>query len=181
MCEIVSTTLMALAGGGAATAAGATAAAATTAATTAATLQTIGTIAGIGGAVYSGVSGYQTAKRNAASIKTQRETEANLSATQDQREREGMMEAIRVQSAQLAARGINLGSPTAVLLGETAAREMTFQSQATRSGAFARDAELSLAGRQVEAQGKLSLLKGGVSAVTKTLNAAPEIWPELVV
>lgn len=167
------------AGAGAATAAGATAAAAT-AGGLATTLQTVGLLAGVGGTIYSGVSAYQTARTNAKLIETQRKSEANLAAVKDQRERSQFSSAIRKQFAELASRGVALNSPTALLLGETAAREMSFNSQATRQSATARDAELSVAARTMRARGMQSLFGETLSAAGKTLMSAPDIWPELL-
>ena len=166
--------LGALAGIGGATAAGATAAAGL-----AGTLSTIGTIIGIGGTLYQGIAGAQAGRAQAAEIEATRVTEAQLTATQDARQRAKMSSAIRQQSAELLARGVQLDSPTAVALGQTAAQELSFDSQAIRSGGVARDRELSGQKRLALASGKLSALKGKIGAAGQFLTAAPDIWPGL--
>lgn len=164
--------LGALMGLGGATAAGATA--------LAGTLSTVGTLAGIAGTLYSGFSGAAAYKAQAAEIDAQAVTEAQLTATQDARQRAKMSSAIRQQSAELAARGVQLDSPTAVALGQTAAQELSFDSQAIRSGGAARQQELSGQKRMALANRSSSMLKGVVGAAGSLLTAAPDIWPGLM-
>lgn len=165
--------LAALGTGGAATAAGATAAATTAASS----LSTIGTILSVGGAVIEGVQGMRAAKANAAAIEDQRRTEAQLTAVQDGRSRKKMARDIAVQRAELAARGVQLDSVTAMMLGQTAAQEMSFESQAVRTGGAARDRELSAEARAQRAMGAQSLLKGVFSAAGDLVKGAPDLWP----
>jgi hypothetical protein len=155
------------AGAGAATASGATA------------LATIGAGISAVGSIAQGIMGARAAREQAAAIEQQRQTEAVLTATRDQRERREFRSAIAKQRAELVGRGVNLDSPTAVLLGQTAAREMSFQSQATRAGGQARSQELSAQARAARARGVQSLLRGGLGAADTVLTAAPDIWPGL--
>lgn len=169
-----------LLGGAGATAAGATAAAGTAAAAgagIAGTLQTIGTIVSIGGAIAQGIGGLNAANEQAAAIADQRKTEAQLTITEDMRSRQKFMAQIEQQRAELAARGVQLDSVTAVSLGQTAAKEMSFGSQAIRAGGAARDRELSAAQKAAKAQGASSMLKGVFSAAGGLLTAAPDLWP----
>lgn len=157
--------------GGAAAAGGATAAAST--------LTTLGTIVSVGGSLLSGIQRAQAAKAEGQAIAQQAETEARISATQDQRERQQFMAAIAKQRAELAARGVSLDSVTAIALGQTAAQEMAFQSQATRQGGAARTAELSSAARAKRYERTGSVLRGVFSAADGLLTAAPDLWPSL--
>lgn len=175
MCLPAVMTALGSLGIGGATAAGAAAGAAGAAGT----LSTIGTVLSIGGSLYQGIQGANAAKANAAAIEQQRATEAALTATKDQRERREFMSAIARQRAELAARGVQLDSVTAVTLGQTAAQEMAFQSQATRAGGIARDSELAAEQRAARAQRTSSLLKGVFSAADSFLTRAPDIWPGL--
>jgi hypothetical protein len=140
-------------------------------------LATLGTVVSIGGALAQGIAGANVAKANAAAIEQQRRTEAQLSAVEDQRRSAQMRSQISQQRAELAARGITLDSVTAVMLGQTAAKEMSFESQSVRSGAQARDQELTSSARAARAEGTQALLKGGFSAAGTLLKAAPDIWP----
>lgn len=181
MCFDPISALLSLGGGGAAsTAAGATAAASTAAATGAtvgSTIQTLGTIFSVGGALAQGIAGRNAAKANAAAISQQMDTEARLTAIEDQRRSAQFATQIAQQRADLAARGISLDSVSAIMLGQTAARERSFESQAVRSGGAARQAELSNERRAQLAQGSLSMIKGVSSAAGSFLKAAPDIWP----
>jgi hypothetical protein len=170
----------ALGGAGAATAAGATAAATTAAAGIGQTLATVGTIASIGGSIYQGMAGARAAQQQADYLEQQRQDELKLAAVEDDRIREKFRAELGRQRAELVARGISLDSPTAVLLGETAAREASFESQSRRSTGQARATELSATERQVRARGRLSLLQGGLSAVGTFLERGPEVWPGLL-
>ena len=158
--------------GGAATATGAVAAAST--------LQTIGTLVSIGGALVQGAAGMRAANQQVAAIAEQKRTEAQLTAVQDQRQRAKFASAIATQRAELAARGVQLDSVTAIALGQTAAQEMSFESQATRSGGAARQRELTAEQRMAKAQGLSSMLKGTFSAASSLLTAAPDLRPGLL-
>ncbi len=162
-------------GGAGATAAGATAGASTLGST----LQTIGTVASIGGSVVQGIQGYQTAKANAAAIGEQKSAEASMTAREDQRTRAQYRSALRRQTAQLAANGVSLDSPTAVLLGQISATEGSYASQGVRQTGRAKQAELTATQRSLAARGVTSLLSGVTGAAGSFLTAAPKIWPEL--
>lgn len=113
MCDLLSMgALMGLGGAGVATAGGAAAGAATIGGA----LQTIGAITAIGGSLYSGVQEQRNAKANVAAIEEQKATDWQMNAVEDSRTRRQFQSQIRQQSAELAARGIALDSPTARLL-----------------------------------------------------------------
>ncbi|HMO07023.1 MAG TPA: hypothetical protein PKD10_05165, partial [Paracoccaceae bacterium] len=164
---------------GGAGAAGATAAGATAGAglTTAQVLTNIGTVIGAGGALIQGVQAARSVREQSAALAQQAATERQLTAVQDQRTRARFMTAIRQQAAELAGRGVTLDSPTAVLLGQTAAQELAFESQAVRATGDARQRELSAAQRQLRAQRASGLMKGVFGAAETVLTAAPDLWP----
>ncbi|MCB2117908.1 MAG: hypothetical protein R3D85_16390 [Paracoccaceae bacterium] len=163
--------LPALGAGGAATAAGASAAA---------TTANIGTWLSVGGSLLQGVMGYQAAKQEAAAIGEQKATEARLTATEDARTRLQYRRAMRQQTAELAARGISLDSPTVVALGQSAAQELSFASQSVRSKGDATQRELTAAQQAAKAKATSSLLKGSFSAAGTLVEKAPDLWPELL-
>jgi hypothetical protein len=142
-------------------------------------LQTLATVASIGGTIYSGISAYQTGKAQEAALTQQAETEARLTAAQDQRQRGKMQSVIRQQGAEIMARGIDLSSPTAVYLGQTAAQELSFDSQAIRSGGAARVAELSSQAKIARAGATAGLVRGAVGAASDFLTMGPDVWPGL--
>ena len=160
---------------------GATAAGATAGAATAVTgLQAVGTALAVGGSLIQGVNANRMGKAQARALEQQARDERNLAAVQESRTRMQFRTAVRKQMAELAARGVSLDSPTAVLLGQTAAQEMSFESQAIRSGGAARSTELTGAARIARGQAQSSLLKGGFDAAGSFLTAAPDLWPELL-
>lgn len=164
----------------AATAAGATAAATTAgAATSASMLQTIGLVTSIGGSLAQGIAGANAANYQAALIEQQAQTEAELTAIEDERTRAEFNKAMRQQVAELAARGIQIDSPTALLLGREAASEMSFASQEVRARGQATQRELTAEQQVLEARATQSLLTGSVSAAGAFLDGGPEVWPEL--
>lgn len=181
MCVLAALSAIGSAIGGT-TAAGASAAASTAATASAAAsgLQAVGTALGVAGSLYSGISAYQTGKAQAAALAEQAKTEKQLNAVQDQRTRREYASQIRQQAAELAARGVSLDSPTAVLLGQTAAQEMSFASQAVRSEGYATQAELSNGQRLARARATQGLISGATSAAGALLTGAPKIWPELL-
>jgi hypothetical protein len=169
-------------GGAAATAAGATAAAATTASagwSLGSVLQIAGLATSVVGSVQQASAARETAKANAAYIDQQRRDQAQIAGVEDMRTRQQFRRAMGQQTAELAKRGIQLDSPTALLLGQTAAREMAFASESVRSGAQARDQELSVERQNLLARGQSDWLRGTLSGVGRLLTGAPDIWPEL--
>lgn len=185
MCDPVTLAAIGL-GGGAATAAGATAAAATGAAaagaatgaaTLATTVATAGSIISAGGMVLQGIQGARAAEMQIAALETQKATEAQLNAQQDRAERAKFTTAIRQQRAELAARGVQLDSVTAMALGQSAAKEMAFQSQAIRSGGQATQTELTSQQRQARAMKASAVLNGTFGAAGTVLKDAPDLWP----
>lgn len=143
-------------------------------------LQAFGTVATVGGALIQGISGYSAGQRQAAQYAEQRQTEAQLTATTDNRQRAEFRSAMAQQRAELAARGIQMDSVTSVLLGRQAAQEMSFESQATRATGQARDKELSMAEQMARADATNSLLTGTFSAASGLISGAPSIWPGLL-
>lgn len=182
MCELMSSAVAAIGSMfGGTTAAGSTAAAATAGAATAGagTLSTIGTLLSAGGALYQGYSSYRAGKEQAALLSQQAATQAQLNTVQDARTRRQYVSQMRQQQAELAARGVTLDSPTAVALGQSAAQEMSFASQAIRSEGAAQQIELSYARRASRARAVSSLLQGGLSAAGSLLTRSPDVWPSL--
>lgn len=161
---------------------GATAAGATAGATTAAAtgLQAVGTAMAVGGSLVQGINANRMGKAQARALEQQARDERSLAAVQESRTRQQFRTAMRQQMAQLAARGVSLDSPTSILLGRTAAQEMSFESQAIRSGGQARTTELTGAARIARGQAQSSLLKGGFDAAGSFLTAAPKLWPGLL-
>lgn len=176
MCEFITSALAAIGGGGAATAAGATAGAATAGTG----LAKLGTLISMGGTLFQGMATMRAAREQEAAINEQRETERNLNAMEEMRTRRQMRSQMRRQSAEIAARGIAGDSPTAVLLGQYAAQEISFQGQAIRSGGQARQRELSASARIARARGRQGLLSGVFGAAETAITAAPELWPGML-
>lgn len=161
---------------------GGTAAAAATAAgaTIGAGLAGLGAVASVGASIYQGISANRTARENARLTRERARTEAVLTATQDARERRKFTTQIAQQRAELIGRGVGLDSPTAVLLGQQAAQELSFGSQAIRAQGGATQAELSNQERLYRAQGRQALLSGVLTGAAGLLTKAPDVWPELL-
>lgn len=176
MCDPVTLAALGMAGAGA----GATAAGATAAASILPMLQGVGAAVSVIGSVVQGVSGYNASQAQAAAYATQAANEAQLTTTQDQRERQIFHAQIAQQRAELAARGVQLDSVTASLLGRKAASEMSFQSQSTRAVGAAKQTELSNAEALAHADAVNSLLSGVTSAAASFITSAPDIWPGLL-
>jgi hypothetical protein len=164
-------------------------------------LQGVGAVAGVAGALYQNrqtrdfaraqVAGQEALLREqTAVLQDQARTEAQVTAVTDQRRRQEFFRTIRQQTAELAARGVSLDSPTAILLGQTAAQELSFDSQATRADGAARQREIAgglrAAGVQsqtaitdIRAQARKDRLNTTIGAVGSALTGATTIWPGL--
>lgn len=143
-------------------------------------LQGAGTIASVAG-------GLRQSRDTAAAIGDQigylgqrRITEAGLTAAQDERVRASMRSQLRRQTAELAARGIDMSSPTAVALAEAGARELSFASQAVRSQGAATDAELTASMRSLTGQRRSQVMTGRLQAGADLLTGARDLWPGLL-
>lgn len=109
-----------------------------------------------------------TANRNeqTANLDQQSDTERALAATEDYQRRREFSRAIAQQRADLAARGVALDSPTAILLGQQAAIEMSYESQAVRSTSNSRLMEIEAAKRatRLDADVQLTNIRNGKDA-----------------
>lgn len=161
-------------GGGAAAATGATAVAATAGMSG---LAGLGTALAVGGSLVQGVMAMQEGRAQARALAEQAAQERQITAVEDQRSRQRFAAAIAQQRAELAGRGIQLDSPTALALGQEAAAEMSFESQSIRSGGAARQMELDAAGKAARARGMTGFLRGGFSAAGTLIDRAPDLWP----
>ncbi|MDR6266538.1 hypothetical protein [Roseobacter sp. N2S] len=176
MCEPVTAALSTLFAGGA----GATAAAgATGLAGLGSTISTIGTIASVGGALYQGISSYKAGKAQSEAYAQQAATEQAIKADESEQFRRRMKAEIAKQRLEFGARGIGLASPTAIALGEDAARELSFGTQSIVEQGTVRAAELSAAGKASRARGRTALLGGGFSAASSVLSASADRWQNL--
>lgn len=173
MCELVTTALASI-GSAVSTAAGSVATAVTQM-----PMMGIGTALSVGGSVIQGVNDHRMGKAQSRSLAQQARDERSLAAVQDSRTRQQMRAQMAQQRAELASRGVSLDSASAILLGQTAAQEMSFESQAIRSGGAARVTQLSHEARIARGQATQGLLRGGVNAAGSFLTATPKLWPEL--
>lgn len=142
-------------------------------------LANIGTAVTIGASLIGGVDNYNTNMQNAAHVAQQQQDEAQLGGVQDMRLRDQMRRQMETQRLELAGRGVDLDSPSAVFLGQQAATELAFASQAQRSETQARQRELSAEERAYRSRARLGLLQGFASAAGDFLGAAPRLWPGL--
>lgn len=144
-----------------------------------ATMMMIGSAVSIGGSIYQGIAGYQQGQAQARMLNEQAATEAQLTGVEDARLRDEMRGQIAKQRLQIVGRGVSLDSPSAVLLGQQAAEELSYASQSVRSQGEARQQELKAGATSARASGTLALLKGGFSAAGTFLNDQPTVWPGL--
>lgn len=178
MCDFVIAPIAAALSG--ATAAGATAGAATAGLTVGSALQTAGLVAAVAGPVVSGIQQRNALRAQADMVAAQREQQLRLNAIEAERTQRQFARQIRHQASQFAARGLDVGSPTAVFLGQTAAEEMAFATQSVRQTGQAQATELSNQQRMLNIQARQSLLSGSVRGASAFLTGAPALWPELL-
>ncbi|MGI3163070.1 hypothetical protein ACRARE_00050 [Pseudooceanicola sp. 200-1SW] len=143
-------------------------------------MQTIGTVLAIAGPLVQGAQTAAAARANVELIENQKQQQRALDATRADRERRRFQSQIAVQRAELAARGVQLDSATAVLLGQSAAAELSFNDQAIRSGAQATQNELTAEQVNYRAKASQALLRGGLSAAGAWLDRPADEWAELL-
>jgi hypothetical protein len=142
-------------------------------------LTIIGLATNVGGALAQGQATADAANQNIRYAEEQKLQEAQLSHIRDTQLREQFRQALGRQRLEMGARGVSLDSPSALVLGDTAAREMSLASQEVRAESGARVAELTAEQRRYRAEGRLALLTGKLSAAGSFLTKAPDIWPSL--
>lgn len=140
----------------------------------AAALSTIGTAVSVAGSLFSGFQANSAAKAEAKQIELQRQTEAELAVVEDSRLRAEFARRIAEQRLDIAGRGASLDSPAAIVLGRSAAREMSFASQSRRSSGQATDRELSFAARSARARGANALISGVSTAGSALLRGGAD-------
>ena len=144
------------------------------------TIAAIGTAVSAIGSLYQGAQVRNAAAQQSANIEAEKRERAQLSSVEEWRTRMQMRRAMRQQEAQLAERGFDLGSPTALYLAQEGGAEMAFAGGAIRQNASAGQRELSAQQRQLEMRGRNAMMTGAFSAAGSVLNAAPDLWPELL-
>lgn len=176
MCDFITPLVAAIGGGGAATATGA----AVAAGSGMNILQTLGLVTSLAGSIGGMQAQSAAIDAQSAAIAEQAATERTMNSIEDQRTRAAMESQLRQQSAELVARGVDLSSPTAVRLGVSAARELSFASQRVRSEGSARQIELSSQQQVLSARRRTARIRGITTVADTVLTAAPKVWPELL-
>ena len=143
-------------------------------------MATIGTVTSVVGQFVQARSTQAAMSQHAQDLEAQKQQTRALSSIREWRTRQKMRAEMRQQAATIGARGLDLASPTAQFLGQTAAAEMAFAGQAIRQDAQATTQELTSQQRAARARGRDAMFKGKLSAASTMLTAAPEIWPELL-
>lgn len=159
--------------------AGAAAAGAGSALSLSSLLQIGGLATSVIGGVATATTQAQASKANSALAARQADEQRQLGQIAEQRSRDDFRDIASQQTAQLAASGVRLDSPTALQIGVETAQEATRDAQAVRHGAVSRanalDAESSIYRRQARSQ----RMRGYTGAASSILTAAPSIWPSL--
>lgn len=137
------------------------------------------TVISAGGSLMQGAASQRAANATARQQTEQARVERLLGAVEDDRTRTRMRARAGEMRAQLAARGVQLDSPSAIALAETAAREMSFASQDVRGRSGARVNELGAASRQSRALGRQAMLQGVTNAAGTVLTGGSRLWPSL--
>lgn len=143
-------------------------------------LQVAGLAASVIGPMMQARQANAVAQAQAKAMERQRDDQMRLRAVEEDRTRREYARQIRQQASQFAARGVELDSPTAIYLGQTAAEEMVYAGQAVRQSAMAEGTELTNEAALARARGQSALMKGRFSAVGNLLTGAPKVWPELL-
>ncbi|MEM6650976.1 MAG: hypothetical protein AAF582_00155 [Pseudomonadota bacterium] len=176
MCDFIFTPLAAAA----TTAGGATAGATTIAGGLATALQVVGLATSIAAPIMQANAAADAERDYAAQLEAQAAQTRSLNAVQDQRTRAEYRRAIAQQRANFSERNLDLGSPSAEFLGQTAAREMAFASQSVRQTGQAQTTELTNQANARRSRARIRTMTGGFTAASNALEGVPQIWPELL-
>lgn len=139
-----------------------------------------GLAASVFGTLQQGRATAQAAQAQSDQIAQQKVETAQLASVEEWRTRRQMRRQTRQQQATLGARGIDLGSPTALFLAQEAGKEMAFAGGAIRQNASATNRELTGQQQLLKARGQNALLTSRFSAAGQVLTKAPDLWPELL-
>lgn len=132
------------------------------------------------GAIYQGRATQAAAQQQSAGLEAQKQQTMQLASIEETRMRQNFRTQINQQTAELGARGFDLGSPTAQYLARQAGQEMAFAGQAIRQNAQANRLEITQQQQALEMQGRSAMMMGKFSAAGTVLRAAPDLWPDLL-
>lgn len=132
------------------------------------------------GQLAQGAMASRAAKDRANAVVEQKEHEKALFATREQRARKQFRTATARQTAEIAASGVQLDSPSALVLAREAAAEQSFEAQSIRSYGVAKDRELTASERSYRAQASQAMLGGAFGALGTLFRGAPQVFPELL-
>ncbi len=143
-------------------------------------IQAIGMAASIGGTIYAGIAQQQQMQAQVQALEQQKEHARAIAAAEEQDALDGFGREIARQRGGIIAAGLTLDSPTAVYLGEQAAREMSYEAQSIRAKGQAQVGGISAEQSILKARGDQAVMGGLFGAAGKALTAAPDLWPELL-
>jgi urease accessory protein UreF len=139
----------------------------------------IGTAVSVMGQLQQGRMAQAAAEQEAQRLEVQKQQDAQLSSIEEWRTRQKMRRDMRRQQAEIGARGFDLASPTALFLGQEAAKEIAFEGAAIRQGAVNRGIEIDQQQEALRVRGQNAVITSRYSAAGTVLNAVPKLWPEL--
>lgn len=134
----------------------------------------------VGGTFLGGMSDSSAAAQSANAYARQSAQHMVHGSVEEQRTRAKMRSATRTQASELAGRGIDLGSPTAIYLGQQAGAEMAFAGASVRQNAVADAQEADATAQMYRAKSRQNFLTGSLGAAGTLLTGAPQVWPELL-
>lgn len=127
------------------------------------------------GQVAQGMMAARAANEQAAAVREQKEHEKALYATREVRARKEFRAATARQTAEIANAGVQLDSPSALVLARDAAAEQSFEAQSIRSFGVAKDAELTATERSYRAQASQAMLGGVFGALGTVFKGVPSL------
>lgn len=134
----------------------------------------------IGSQVVGGIQQAQVHKANARMAQIEADQQRDIGRIEEMNARTRMDALISRQAGQLAARGIQLDSASALDLAEAAGREKFMEAQAARFNRESRATSLENESSLSSSYAGGAILGGASRAGATFMNAAPTIWPGLM-
>lgn len=128
-------------------------------------------VIGAAASIYGGVQQNKAGQAQARIARQEAQQREALGAIEATRVRERMRQQIGLQTAQLAARGLQLDSPTALGLAGAAGEEAFLEEQASRVGTQSAANRLRQEADLSEARGRLALVGGVATGASQLLSA----------
>lgn len=143
-------------------------------------LSVASTVVGIMGTMQQAKLAAAANAQQRAHLEAQKQEQQQLAAVEEWRMRQQRRAEMRQQQARIGAAGLDLGSPTALFLGQQAAKDVAFEGAAIRQRAGSQARQLTADQEALSYRTAQAVTRARYNVADTLLTAPRRIWPELL-